>query len=340
VDKNISESGTTNWSQSVRLCLHRCDYQGAADVLSEEIQRTPGIASLLCERAYCLLWAGDSSSACSGFLESLRIDPFYAPARLGLAAAYLRTGALLEAIDAMSRTSIRDQENTHLQGKGGISEAQKASDAVARFYAAAQMAFAEVQPPPLTAKHLKNSRLIPSREEILALMPQGGVCAEIGTQTGYFAKKIFENMHPQKLHIYDIDFSAFDIEYFRPHINSGIVELHEGDSSTLLSLAPDSFFDFIYVDGDHTYSGVAKDLEQARQKMKPDGWIMCNDYTVYSPLEGVKYGVNRAVNELCLNHDFEIIYLGLHPWGYHDVALRKSSAVSDSAANGVCSRRD
>jgi SAM-dependent methyltransferase len=334
------ESPNIYWSQAARECLQRCDYQGAAEVLSEEMQRTPGNAFLHCERAYYLLWAGDQSSACRGFMESLRIDPFLAPARLGLAAAYLRSGALLEAIDAMSRTSIEDPAIKTEAGGESISEAQKASDAVARFYSAAQMAFAEVQPPPLTTKHLKHSRIVPSREETLSLMPQRGVCAEIGTQTGYFAKKIIENMHPQKLHIYDIDFSAFDIEYFRPHINSGIVELHEGDSSTLLSIAPDGYFDFIYIDGDHTYPGVAKDLEQARQKMKPDGWIMCNDYTVYSPLEGVKYGVYRAVNELCLNHDFEIIYLGLHPWGYHDVALRKSAAVSDSAANGVSNRRD
>jgi SAM-dependent methyltransferase len=334
-----SESQNIEWSRTARECLQRRDYRGAADVLSEEIQHAPGNASLLCERAYYLLWGGDSSSASNGFLESLRIDPFYTPARFGLAVAFLRSGALLEAIDAMSRTSIQDPANTP-QGDGSIPEAQKASDAVARFYAAAQTAFAEVQPPPLTAEHLKHSRLVPSREETLNLMPQEGVCAEIGTQTGYFAKKILESMHPRKLHIYDIDFSAFDIEYFRPHIDSGIVELHEGDSSTLLSLAADGYFDFIYIDGDHAYPGVAKDLEQARQKLKPDGWIMCNDYTVYSPLEGVKYGVYRAVNELCLNHDFEIIYLGLHPWGYHDVALRKSSAIFNSDANAVCNRRD
>jgi SAM-dependent methyltransferase len=316
-----SESQNIHWSQTARECMQRGDYQGAADTLSEAIRRTPGNAPLHCEKAYYLLWAGDHISARNGFVESLSIDPFYTPARFGLAAVYLRSGALLEAIDAMSRASMQ----------ASAPEApQKANDAVARFYSAAQMAFAEVQPPPLTARHLKHSRLVPIREELLGLMPRGGICAEIGTQTGYFAKKILETMRPGKLHIYDIDFSAFDSEYFRQQIDSGNVELHEGDSSTLLGLSQDGYFDFIYVDGDHTYSGVAKDLEQARRKIKRDGWIVCNDYTVYSPLEGVKYGVYRAVNELCLNHDFEIIYLGLHPWGYHDVALRSSSSISDS----------
>ena len=83
--------------------------------------------------------------------------------------------------------------------------------------------------------------------------------------------------------------------------------------------------DLIYIDGDHSYQGVAKNLEQAARKIKEDGWIVCNNYAVYSPLEGVKYGVCRAVNEFCLNRGFEIRYLALHHWGYHNVALKKRS---------------
>jgi hypothetical protein len=66
-----------------------------------------------------------------------------------------------------------------------------------------------------------------------------------------------------------------------------------------------------------------KDLAAAARKVKDDGWIVCNDYTIYSPLEKTKYGVYRAVNEFCISHGFEILYLGLHKWGYHDVALKK-----------------
>jgi hypothetical protein len=34
------------------------------------------------------------------------------------------------------------------------------------------------------------------------------------------------------------------------------------------------------------------------------------------------YGVVRAVNELCLNDDWEFAYLALGNFGYMDVALR------------------
>jgi hypothetical protein len=183
--------------------------------------------------------------------------------------------------------------------------------------------FADVAPPELSEIHLRHSRILPNRFGILPLMPKGGVCAEVGTQTGGFAKHIFSVLQPQLLHIFDLEYSLFDHDHFRPSVQQGRVQLHQGDSSTLLGALPDQSFDFIYIDGDHSYEGVTRDLVQAARKIKDDGWIVCNDYTVYSPLEKCKYGVYRAVNELCLRDNYEILYFALHPWGYHDVALRK-----------------
>lgn len=192
-----------------------------------------------------------------------------------------------------------------------------------RFISGARDMFKGVRPAPLAEIHLKNSRLLPSRRHILDYMPKGGMCAEIGTQTGHFAKGILQVLRPSKFHIYDLDFTPFDFAHFAPALDRGLVELHKGDSSSLLAAMPDGSFDFIYVDGDHAYEGVAKDLVQAARKIKHDGWIVCNDYTTYSPIEKMTYGVHRAVNELCINEGFEIIYMGLHCWGYHDVALRR-----------------
>jgi hypothetical protein len=188
--------------------------------------------------------------------------------------------------------------------------------------------FADVVPPELSEVHLRHSRLVTNRNEILSLMPKGGVCAEVGSQTGAFAKHILSILQPRRLHIFDLDFSIFDHDYFSLPMQQGRVQLHKGDSSTRLAALPDASFDFIYIDGDHSYAGVTKDLAQAARKIKDDGWIVCNDYTVYSPLEKSKYGVYRAVNEFCLHNNYEIIYFGLHCWGYHDVALRKTGGTA------------
>lgn len=182
--------------------------------------------------------------------------------------------------------------------------------------------FRDVAPPPLTERHLANSRILPDRESILSLMPQGGVCAEIGAQTGYFSKLIFNILQPEELHLFDRDFVQFDAEYFEEFIRTEAVKLHAGTPSALLAEFPDNHFDFIYIDGDHSYHGVRADLLAAVDKIKETGYIACNDYTIYSPLEQIKYGVSRAVNEVCLDFGFEIVYMGLHYWGYHDVVLK------------------
>jgi ubiquinone/menaquinone biosynthesis C-methylase UbiE len=182
--------------------------------------------------------------------------------------------------------------------------------------------FADVLPPDLSEIHLRHSRLLPNRFEILSFMPKGGVCAEVGTQTGEFAKHILSVLQPRLLHIFDLDYSLFDHAHFHLPIQQGRVQLHQGDSSSRLGALPDRSFDFIYIDGDHSYAGVKRDLAQAARKIKDGGWIVCNDYTIYSPLEKCKYGVYRAVNEFCLRNNYEILYFGLHAWGYHDVALR------------------
>lgn len=205
------------------------------------------------------------------------------------------------------------------------SPGEQARRRIQQFMDAGRDYFADVLPPQLTEQELENSRVIPSREEILALLPKGGVCAEIGTQAGDFAKQMLSALQPAKFHIYDLDFTPFDHAHFQSSIQSGQVELHPGDSATLLSDQPDHSLDLMYIDGDSSYQGAAKNLEQAARKIKEDGWIVCNNYAVYSPLEGVKYGVCRAVNEFCLNRGFEIRYLALHHWGYHNVALRKRS---------------
>jgi hypothetical protein len=207
--------------------------------------------------------------------------------------------------------------------------------ALDQFYADATENFADVVPPDLSEIHLRHSRLLPNRNEILPLMPKGGVCAEVGTQTGGFAKHILSVLQPQILHIFDLDYSLFNHAHFRLAIEQGRVQLHQGDSSCRLGALPDRSFDFIYIDGDHSYAGVTRDLAQAARKIKDGGWIVCNDYTIYSPLEKSKYGVYRAVNEFCLRQNYEILYLALHPWGYHDVAFRKiSPRQATGALNG------
>ena len=56
-------------------------------------------------------------------------------------------------------------------------------------------------------------------------------------------------------------------------------KLFVGTSWDLLSIVGEERFDLIFVDGDHSYSGVFDDLEASKKLIKPLGTIMGHDYS-------------------------------------------------------------
>lgn len=166
-------------------------------------------------------------------------------------------------------------------------------------------------------------RVFANRHRAIDSLPKGGVVAEVGTQTGHFANHIYKVARPRKLHLFDLSMEWFEPSLLVEPIRDGLVQIHLGDSSTELSKFPAGHFDWLYIDGDHSYRGVTRDIAQAVRVVKRDGLLVFNDYTVWSPLEACNYGVLKAVNELVNSGEWEFVYLALHPWGYHDAALRR-----------------
>lgn len=336
-----------------RECLNRSDFPGAFKALDRAIKLAPGDAQIMSQRGMLSLLLKDYQIARRDFITAVGLDAGCSMAHAGLARCHWQNGTFTEAAAAAKRALEIDPANddaldvlsavqaSQRNGKPSAKANSKTPDVTAsrparqrvwNFLRTGCDYFADAKPPLLSPLHLQNSRVLPRRKDILKLMPKGGVCAEIGTQTGNFAKQILLTLKPSKLHIYDLDFTAFDHAYFQPAIQKGVVEIHQGDSAAGLAAMPDQHFDFIYVDGDHSYDGAVRDLEQAERKLKAGGWIVCNDYTIFSPLEKSKYGVYRAVNEFCWKHGFEIAYLGLHQWSYHDVALRRMKPADAAIA--------
>lgn len=174
--------------------------------------------------------------------------------------------------------------------------------------------------PEFTGAHLRDARILSRREDVFDHLPKGGRIAELGTQEGYFARKLHDALAPEELHLFDIDFAPFHARKALPADTPGLV-LHQGDSSTELSRFPDGHFDVIYIDGDHSYEGVKRDAEVARRKIKPDGTLWFNDFTLWSPVEMIDYGTPYVVSELCHSGRWKIAFLTLHPLFYNDVVL-------------------
>jgi hypothetical protein len=178
---------------------------------------------------------------------------------------------------------------------------------------------------PLAEKHIQHCKLVESRDKMLAYMPKEATCAEIGVFKCEFSDKILKTTQPKKLHLIDIDNGAIEIanQKFAQDISNGRVAVELGNSYEIILSMPDNYFDWVYIDGDHSYEGVKQDLNATRLKLKPDGLIAMNDYTFLGSLDLVKYGVIEAVNEFCWEHNFELIYFALQGRMYNDVVLRR-----------------
>ncbi len=85
----------------------------------------------------------------------------------------------------------------------------------------------------------------------------------------------------------------------------------------------DSYFDWVYLDTDHSYSVTKQELDILKFKVKPGGIIAGHDYISYDFIGHTRYGVIEAVNEFCVNEQWEIIYLTAETNQYRSFAIRK-----------------
>jgi len=77
----------------------------------------------------------------------------------------------------------------------------------------------------------------------------------------------------------------------------------------------DDYFDFVYIDADHSYEGCKKDLEAWYPKVKPGKIFAGDDYSHYhAPVTGVKFEVIKAVNEFAEKNNLIVYELPAHGW--------------------------
>jgi len=91
------------------------------------------------------------------------------------------------------------------------------------------------------------------------------------------------------------------------------VKVRRGMSVNVLKEYPDNYFDFVYIDANHSYEGVAQDLVMAYKKVKSGGYISFHDYDVNGLKCNIdyKFGVRQAVDDFCKRYGQKIIALGI-----------------------------
>jgi hypothetical protein len=176
--------------------------------------------------------------------------------------------------------------------------------------------------PQLGTEHLRHCMVVPDRTVLLEHLPSGGIVAEVGTLHGAFAREILRIASPRELHLIDHEIHP-DVRGLAEQFAS--VRVHDRDSVEALESFRNEYFDWIYIDAQHSYEGVKRDIDAARLKIRKDGLIVFNDYTMWSYAEMQPYGVVPAVNELCIDDGWEVVYLTLPSHMYCDVAVRRMS---------------
>jgi hypothetical protein len=165
---------------------------------------------------------------------------------------------------------------------------------------------------------LAGCRMCASRNELVKNLPRGGRVAEVGTYRGEFARHILSTCEPAELHLIDLDLSLLD-----PAVAANAcVRTHQGLSQERLAQFSDGHFDWIYIDGDHSYDGASRDARVAATKLKPGGYLVFNDFAHADPYLGA-YGVHRAVVEFAVTSGWKFVWWAYEPNGLYDVALQR-----------------
>lgn len=199
--------------------------------------------------------------------------------------------------------------------------------------------------------------VLTGREALIRYMPKGGVGAEIGVAEGIFSAALLEAAEPRELHLIDpwshletgddplqgrghlegVD-RALGGSFAPPAANpqgdvafAAVTARFEGDERVRLNRQfsykaaqgfADGYFDFVYIDGNHHYEFVLRDLQDFAAKLKPGGLLFGHDFFEDAFASGEHYGVVEAVNTFLKRSDFRFLALTSEPFSTFCLARR------------------
>ncbi len=82
------------------------------------------------------------------------------------------------------------------------------------------------------------------------------------------------------------------------------VKIFRKESNEWFNIVPDNYFDWIYIDGDHSFEGCYGDLVQSKKKIKPGGMILGDDFK-WPDSTWSKPGVTKAVKQFVYENNYQ-----------------------------------
>lgn len=172
---------------------------------------------------------------------------------------------------------------------------------------------------------------LPTRLDLIKLLPQGAEVAEIGVYRGEFSKQMLDL--PNLGHLYLVDpwqripgyrdpVSDTDPEdnYERTlanlsgHVKGGRFTIYRETSLAASQRIAPGQLDAAYIDADHSYASCFYDLTRWASRIKSDGILMGHDHVDNETSRKHGWGVIESVSDFCKNGEWRLEYLTAEEW--------------------------
>jgi hypothetical protein len=150
------------------------------------------------------------------------------------------------------------------------------------------------------------------RDEMFENFPKGGDIVEVGVRAGENAQRMLRILEPTSM--VWVDPWGASVLAKCPKAYERAMKIADADprievyhmmSPAVTGHFEDGQFDLVYIDGDHSYLAVLRDLFGWYPKIKTGGWLIGHDY-----FNSPKIEVKRAADEFCKRHDLDICEYG------------------------------
>ena len=168
-----------------------------------------------------------------------------------------------------------------------------------------------------------------ARQDFVKRLPHNGVAAEIGVLHGGFSLLALEYAKPKEYHMIDCwkhqtgDYAVDPSNYSQAEMNKmyksvkdkfqkyergdGVfpdVHIHREYSLNAAKTFKFGYFDWVYIDANHTYKAAVEDLAAWWPKVRPGGYLAGHDYHTKAAWVEVKKAVDQFVKIEGVKVDF------------------------------------
>lgn len=190
--------------------------------------------------------------------------------------------------------------------------------------------------------HNQTPLIFEDEHKICQFSLRGKICAEVGVQKGDFAKEVYK-CNPKELYLIDcwshqdeniykndgcnVDNKRQEENYimvknmFKQFSNVFIIKEYSDQAAKKIE---NSFFDFVYIDANHNFEYIYRDIELYYDKVKFGGWLCGHDRSWNHGNEKEGPPVKRALDLFCKKNNLKWFKMSRDSWGIQKTKIVNS----------------